>query len=151
MEKIMYIKKVDNYDEIIKKYNRLPMFFKKIIYLYRNLFGKPIIKRIDKKEIMILPFQEKILNTKIEKILLKQIKRNLLNKNTKVVIEDELIKYNIEYILYKNNIEIIKGDMTRKLLVLDVLKYIGDIQKKDIKQKDLLILILNVSLMTNIF
>ena len=49
MEKIMYIKKVDNYDEIIKKYNRLPMFFKKIIYLYRNLFGKPIIKRIDKR------------------------------------------------------------------------------------------------------
>ena len=140
MEKIIYIKKVDNYDEIIKKYNRLPMFLKKIIYLYRNLFGKPIIKRIDKKEIMILPFQEKILNTKIEKILLKQIKRNTLNKNTKIVIEDELMKYNIEYILYKNNIEIIKGNMTRKLLVLDVLKYIGDIQKKNIKQEEITIL-----------
>lgn len=140
MKKIVFIKKVDNYDELIKKHKKLPMFIKKIIYLYKNLFGKPIIKRIDKKEIMILPFQEKILNTKIEKILLKQIKRNTLNKNTKVVIEDELMKYNIEYILYKNNIEIIKGNMTRKLLVLDVLKYIGDIQKKDIKQEEITIL-----------
>ena len=120
MKKIVFIKKVDNYDELIKKHKKLPMFIKKIIYLYKNLFGKPIIKRIDEKEIMVLPFQEKILDTKIKKILLKQIKRNLLNKNTKVVIEDELIKYNIEYILYKNNIEIIKGDMTRKLLVLDL-------------------------------
>ena len=36
MKKIVFIKKVDNYDELIKKHKKLPMFIKKIIYQFTN-------------------------------------------------------------------------------------------------------------------
>ena len=45
MQNIVYIKKVDNYDDILKeKYNRIPGFFKKLIFIYKNMFNQDSVK-----------------------------------------------------------------------------------------------------------
>lgn len=139
MGKVIYLKRVDDYDEIVK--NRLPLTFKRIIYLYKNIFNKITEKKNDDLNIWIFPFKEKVSDNKLEKILIKQIKKRKLVDNTKVVVSDNLIKHNIVDILKKYEIEIINGKMIKKNLIFKALDSICEIQNKELNSREITILV----------
>lgn len=140
MGKVIYLKRVDDYDEIIKNKIKLPLTFKRIIYLYKNIFNKITEKKNDNLNIWIFPFKEKVSDNKLEKILVKQIKKRKLSDNTKVVVSDNLIKHNIVDILKKYEIEIINGKMIKKILIFKALDLICEIQKKELNSREITIL-----------
>ena len=76
-KKIIYLKEVDSYDDILKKeYKKLPLFFKKIIFLIKNIFNIVTKKSEEEYNVWIIPIKEKYSNDKLEKILKKNLKIN---------------------------------------------------------------------------
>lgn len=143
MEKVIYLKKLDDYEEILKSKRKILLNFKRFIFLYKNLFNIITKKKIEEFNVWILPFQEKISSNKLEKILLKQIKNLKLSQDTKLVIADSLKDYNITNILQKYNIKYFTGKEIKKILVFKVLEYINQLQKKELNTREVTVLVNN--------
>lgn len=137
-KKIIYLKEVDSYDDILKKeHKRLPLFFKKVIFLFKNLFNIITKKEIEENNIWILPVKEKYSNDKIEKIL----KNNLKKDNNIYVISNELENSNIYNIMDMYGIKYINEEKVKKMLLIPVLEYISKLKKKGINLLDITILV----------
>ena len=92
IRELVYLKEVDTYNDILKKeYNRLPLIFKKVIFLFKNMFNIVTKKHIGEANIWILPIKEKYCMDKLEKIL----KKNLICTENIYVISNELEKNKI--------------------------------------------------------
>lgn len=141
-KKIIYLKEVDSYDDIFKKeYKKMPLFFKKVIFLFKNLFNIITKKEIEGNNIWILPIKEKYSNDKIEKLL----KSNLKIDNNIYVVSNELESSDIYEIMDTYGIEYIKEEKIKKILLIHALEYIAKLQKKDISLLDVTILVKNNS------
>lgn len=137
-KKIVYLKEVDSYDDVLKKeYKKLPLFFKKIIFLFKNIFNIVTKKNVEEHNIWVLPIKEKYSNDKIEKIL----KNNFRLDNNIYVVSKELENSNIYEIMDTYGIEYVKEEKVKKLLLVSVLEYIAKLQKKDINSLDVTILV----------
>lgn len=137
-KKIVYLKEVDSYDDILKKeYKRLPLFFKKIIFLFKNIFNIVTKKTIEEKDIWIMPIKEKYSNDKIEKIL----KNNFKLDNNIYVTSKELGNSNIYDVMDMYGIEYVTEEKVKKLLLISVLENIAKLQKSDINLLDVTILV----------
>lgn len=137
-KKIIYLKEVDSYDDIFKKeHKKMPLFLKKIIFLFKNLFNIITKKEIEGNIIWILPIKEKYSNDKIRKI----IKNNFKIDNNIYVISNELKTRNIDDIMDIYNIKYMTEGKTKKIILLPVLEYIGKILKKDINLLDITIMV----------
>lgn len=143
MEKVIYLKKLDDYEEVLKSKRKILLNFKRFIFLYKNLFNIITKKKIEEFNVWILPFQEKISSNKLEKILLKQIKNLKLSQDTKLVIADSLKDYNIINILQKYSIKYFTGKEIKKILVFKVLEYINQLQKKELNTREVTVLVDN--------
>lgn len=139
MDNIIYIKKLDDYDEIVKCKMRLPLILKKIVFLYKNIFNI-ITKKHDELNIWILPFQEKISDNKLERIIKKQINKNKMTEKTKIVIANSLISKDITSIFKRYNINYFNGNLIKKVLVFKVLDYINMIQNQESNKRNITIL-----------
>ena len=139
MDNIIYIKALDDYDEIVKSKIKLPLIVKKIVFLYKNIFNI-ITKKNDELNIWILPFQEKISDDKLEKMIEKQVNKNKITENVKIVVANSLISKNIINILKKYNIKYFKGNLIKKILVFKVLDYINMIQNEKLNKRNITIL-----------
>lgn len=138
MKKIIYLKELNSYDEILKKeYKNFPMFFKKIIFLFKNLFNIVTKKNIEGNNIWILPIKEKYTDDKIRNIIRKKLK---IDNNT-YVISKELSNGNICKIMNEYSLEYITEEKAKKVLIIPVLQYISKLQKKDINSLDISILV----------
>ncbi len=143
MEKqIIYLKETSSYDDVLKKeHDKMPLFFKKIIFLYKNIFNVITKKKNENTEIWILPLKEKYPEGKIERILKKLQK----SEDNIYLVSDELRKNNIEKDMKKYQIKYITEEKIKKILLIDVLKYIANIQKKEISDLEITLLVNNTS------
>lgn len=141
MEDVIYLKKVDDYDEVVNCKMKLPLILKKIIFLYKNIFNITTKNSKDGFNIWILPFQEKISDSKLEKIINKQIKTNKITENTKVTVANSLIFMNITNILKKYNINYFNGNLIKKILLFKVLDYINNLQNEELNKRNITILV----------
>lgn len=141
-KRIIYLKEVNSYDDILKKeHKKLPLFFKKIIFLIKNLFNIITKKEIEGNNIWILPIKEKYSNDKIEKL----VKNNLKIDNNIYVISNELESTDIYESMDAYAIEYITEEKVKKLLLIPALEYIAKLQKKEINLLDATILVKNNS------
>ena len=125
MNDIIYLKKVDNYDDVLKKkYKRMPLLFKKFIYLYKNVFNIITKQQIEDINMWVLPLQEKYSNDKIS-ILLKKISR--YSENTFVLSKD-LESNNLYKLMNIYNINYLNGNRIKTFLSIKMLEYINKIQ-----------------------
>lgn len=137
-KKIIYLKEVDSYDDVLKKeYKKLPLFFKKIIFLFKNIFNIVSKKNVEENNIWVLPIKEKYSDYKIEKIL----KKNLIVTDNIHVISKELEKNNIYEIMDMYGIKYVTEEKVKKLLLISGLEYIAKLQKKAINSLDVTILV----------
>lgn len=142
MEKIIYLKELNNYNEILKKeYKNFPMILKKIIFLFKNLFNIITKRNIEGYNIWILPIKDKYSEDKIKNI----IKYKLKTDNNVYVISKELANNNIFRIMNEYSLRYITEEKAKKRLLIPVLQYISKLQKKDINLIDLSILVNNNS------
>ena len=139
MEDIIYIKKLDDYDEIVNFKIKLPLLLKKIIFLYKNIFNI-ITKKNSGFNIWILPFQDKISENKLEKMIKKQIKKDKIAETTEMVVANNLISKNILDLLKKYNINYFNGNLIKKILLFKALDYINEIQKEELNKRNITIL-----------
>lgn len=138
MRNIIYLKKVDSYEDVIKSENKIMNFIKKGIFLYKNMFNIVTKKYIEEKEIWILPFQEKISVKKLERIIKKQ-KEKL--ENNIVIPSNYLIKNQIQEILKKYEINFLKEEKVKKILAYEMIQYIYKLQNKKINHEDITLLV----------
>ncbi len=134
MNKIVYVKIAENEDDVlINNHPKLPMWIKKLIFIYKNIFNIITKKQIEKFEIWVLPIQEnKYSNRKIKNLFQK------FGQENKYVLPESLK----ENKTVKNaNIPIITGTILNKVLTLKTLEYIANIQNRAINSIDLTILV----------
>ena len=140
MKDIIYLKEVSNYDEILKKRsNKLPLFFKKIIFLYKNIFNIITKKNVEGYNIWTLPITDKYSISKINN-LLKKIKPEHDNI---YVLSNELNNRQIHKIINEYNIQCITEEKLKKILITYILEYICNTQKKELNNLELTILVNN--------
>lgn len=138
MNNIVYIKKVDEYNDILReKHFKIPIFFKRIIYMYKNIFN--ILTKESKEEINIwtLPIKEKYSDIKILKILNKLGKY----KDKKFVVSKDLASNKFFKLLDKYNISYFNGGNTKKYLIIKILEYINSIQNEEMSNIEISILV----------
>lgn len=138
MEKMIYLKKVDDYDEVIKKKRKIPRGFKKLIYLIKNILNIATIKE-GELNICVLPFKEKISTKKLDKIIQK-ISKNKYLSNSEFAISNDLIKEDIKEKLEKYNLTYFNGVKIKQMLIFKILEYINKLQKKDANTREITIL-----------
>lgn len=141
MKNIIYLKEVSSYDDILKKtHNKLPLFFKKIIFLYKNIFNIITKKNVDDYSIWTLPISDKYSINKI-KYLLRKIQKD----DNIYVLSNELNSKQVKKVIDEYNIEYITERKIKRILVMHILKYICDIQKRELNNLELTILVNNTS------
>ena len=137
MENIVYIKKVDNYDEILKgRYKNISVFWKKIIFMYKNMFNIITKKKIEDKNIWIVPIQDKYSENKMNNIIKKM---SLCEKNI-YVLPESLLHGELLRIMDRFNISYITGKEIKRYLVIKILKYINDIKSEKLINNEITIL-----------
>lgn len=142
MENIVYIKKVDEYDDILKeKHHKLPVFFKEVIYMFKNMFNIITKKKMEENDIWVLPLQEKNSENKIIKI----INKLAVYKENVYVLSDDLSDMEIHKLMEKNNVSYLKSKELKKYLVIKILEYINKIQNTEINNMDVTLLMNDIS------
>lgn len=142
MNNIIYVKKVQEYNDVLKcAYKRMPMFFKKVIYTYKNIFNIITKKKVEDANIWILPIQEKYSINKINNIFKKL---SVHNENIYVFIED---MYNKEILnlLNKYSINYLDGKKLKKFLIFGILEYIKTVQSQNLESFEITILVNDIS------
>jgi len=139
-KQIVYLKETSSYNDILKnKHKKMPLFLKKIIFLYKNIFNIVTKKKYEDIEVLTLPLKENYTLIKMENILKKRLQKNEII----YAVSNELINNKMYKILEKYNIEYIVEEKIKKILLLNILKYICNIQNKEIKDLELTILVNN--------
>lgn len=140
--KIIYLKETSSFKEILKKkHNKMPLFIKKAIFLYKNIFNIITKKSIENNEIWILPIKEKYFMNKIERIL----KKALINQNNIYLVSNELSNNQMCQIMDEQKQEYITEEKIKKVLIIHILQYISNLQKKEISNLEVTILVNNTS------
>ena len=141
-KQIIYLKEASSYDDMLKKeYNKMTIFFKKLIYIYKNIFNIVTKKKIDDKEIWILPIKEKYSLNKVEKILQKELKR----KDNIYIVSNKLKENKICLIMDEQKIEYLTEEKIKKVLIFETLKYIINLQNKEISNLEVTVLANNAN------
>ena len=141
MNNIIYIKKVDDYDDILKKrHKRIPIFLKKIIFLYKNIFNIITKKEIEDCNVWILPIQEKYSDNEINSLLKKLTK----NSENTFILSKDLENTHIYKLMNLYNIKYLKGEKLKIFLSIKMLEYVNNIQNNDFKNIEVTILVNDV-------
>lgn len=138
MKNIIYVKKVNDYDDIIKKRRNIPIILKKIIYLFKNILNIITIKKENLK-VCVLPMKEKISSKKLN-LLIKKIGKDINISNNKFVISNDLIKENVLTIFDQYHLSYFNGEKIKKIFVFKILEYINNLQYKEKNTRNITIL-----------
>lgn len=134
---VLYIKELDNINEIFEKDCRIPFVFKYIIYLFKQLFCILTIK----SNICVLPYK-KINNKLTINIIIKIIKK-LTKKVVLSTYLNEVQELNNQ--LYKNKIYIYKGEILPYYLIYNIIDYISKIRREETISQEVHILLNNLN------
>lgn len=142
MENLIYIKKVENYNDVLKqRYIKMPMILKKVVFMYKNIFNIITKKKVAGYNIWILPFQEKYSINKINTIMQKLSK----HKENKYIVSEELNNNGIYKLMDKFNISYLNGKEMKKYLGIKIIEYINNIQNEEMSNKEVTILTDDIS------
>lgn len=142
MNNVIYIKKVENYDDIlIRKHSNFPLIFKKFIFLFKNLFNVITKKKIEDANIWVLPIQEKYSLNKMNNIF----KRLSIYNENIYVFSENMYNKEILNLINKYNLNYLEGKKLKKFLIFKVLEYIKTIQNQELESFDITILANDVS------
>ena len=138
MNNIIFLKKVDSYDDILNttKY-KIPIFFKKMIFYIKNIFNIITKKNIEGYNVWILPIKDRYSNKKIDNI----VKKISLHTDNIYVISNNLKNKEFYKKINYYNINYLKKDKIKIYLIEKILDYINKIQDKDIKDLEITILV----------
>ena len=139
---IIFLKETSSYDDILKKeHNKMPLFFKKLVFLYKNTFNIITKKKIADKEVWVLPVKEKYCISKLEDIIRKGLKcfENIY------LVSNELKEKQAYKIMDKQKQEYITEEKIKKILLIHMLEYITNLQNKEINNLELTILVNSTS------
>lgn len=136
MEKIIYVKIVENYNEIVKY--KVPLILKKIIFYFKKLFNIVTKMQLNGNVLWILPFKDTIEIKKLEKIIVKDL--NKIKENITVVLSSKLKKKEFINIINKYNIKYVKGNLAKKKLVFKILQYINTLQNTELNKRDIVVM-----------
>ena len=134
MCEFIYLKNVQDYEEICR-FKRV-LFLKKAIFYFKNKFNIITKKNINNINIWILPYMKDISLKKLEKI----IRKELINKEIRLVLSSSLKKKEIIDIFDKYNIQYINGNLAKRELLFKVINYINKLQKKKQNEREITIL-----------
>lgn len=112
---MLYIKCTKDYLEYFGEKANLPDFLKKIIFIYKKIFGKITKLRKDKGEVWLVPEN----NSKFKKSIIKNLK---IYQVKTVVLSKKLD--NLKADLKKDNIKVLDGKWLYHYLIVDIAKYI---------------------------
>ena len=142
MDHIIYIKKVDDYNEIFKKkYKRMPMLLKKLVFLYKNIFNIITKKKLEDCNIWILPIQEKYSDNKMNSLLKKFTK----NSENIFILSNDLEEKHLYKLMHLYNINYLKGDKLKIFLSINILEYINNLQNNKLENIEVTVLVNDVS------
>lgn len=132
---MLYIKEISSAREIFN--NRYPKWLNYFIYYVKYIF---CIITIKDENNCYIPYKQ-IKNKFIIKLIIKMLEK----QNCKIVLSKYLLRN--EYFikeLRNSKIEYLKGESLFNYNILDMLKYIANVKKKEVKQLEISILINNV-------
>lgn len=139
---IIYLKETNSFNDIFKKeHNKMPMLFKKMYFLYKNIFNIITKKNIEKNEIWILPIKEKYSETKLKKIL----NNNLKYQQNKYLISNKLKDNNVCKIMNELHLEYITEEKIKKYLIFEAVKHILNLHNKKLSDLEITLLVNNTS------
>lgn len=142
MSNIVYIKKVQEYNDILKKrHDKMPLWVKRLLFLYKNIFNIITKKRNQDCNIWVFPMKDKYSIEKVTR-LLKQI---AVHKENTYVMPNDFNNKQVLKIMNELGIKYVTGNKLKKLLLEKILEYIGTIQKNNINDIDLTILVNHAS------
>ena len=133
---LLYIKCTKDYLEYFKEECEFPIFIKKLIYIYRKLFGKITKIKSNYGEVWLIPEN----NLKFKKCLIKFLK--IYHVNTLVLSKNiEIWKSEIEEL----NIRVLDGKWLYRYLISDITRYVCLNKNQDFKEQNISIAIRNSS------
>lgn len=134
----LYVKELDNMDELFEDERRIPKNIKCIIYFFKKIL---CILTITKENICIIPYK-KVKNHFIKNLIVK-----LLIKSTKNIVLSRYLENIPEFknTLIKSKIHIYDGKMLANYLMYDFLEYICNIRDEKIHSQEIHLLINNIT------
>ena len=118
---VLYIKELDNINDIFENESRIPFFLKYFIYLFKKLF---CILTIKNNKICVLPYK------RINNKLIVSVITKIVTKTTKIVVLSNYLN-DVEELnkqLYNNKIHICKGNILPYYLIYNFVGYICNIR-----------------------
>lgn len=135
-KQIIYLKETSSYDDILKNnHSKMPLIFKKLIFLYKNIFNIITKKKTQDKEIWVLPVKEEYCESKLKELFKKVSLENIY------LISNELKEKQAYKIMDEQKQEYITEEKIKKILLLHILEYITNLQEKEMSDLDLTILV----------
>lgn len=142
MHNIIYIKKVENYDDILKRiHTKFPVFLKKILFLYKTIFNVVTKKKVEDANIWVIPIQEKYSINKMNNIL----KKISMHSENIYVFPEKMYNKETINLMNKYSINYLDGKKLKKFLIFKILEYIKTIQKKGLESFEITILVNDIS------
>lgn len=137
MSNIVYIKKVEEYNDIFKnKHDKMPLCLKKFWLFYKSFFNIITKKVKENYNIWVLPIQEK---SSINKIRL-SLKKIADYTDYTYVMPDDLKDKLVLKIINELSIKYLTLNKVKKILLEKVLEYIAIIQKNNVNDMNVTIL-----------
>lgn len=138
---VLYIKELDNIDELLKNNSMMPQFLRYLIYLFKKMF---CILTIKSNNICVLPYKRinnKLIISIITKIIIKTTK-NVVLSNYLNNIQELNKQFN------DNGIHIYKGNLLSYYLIYNCIDYISKIRNEDTFLQEVYILVNNLNEIT---
>lgn len=135
---VLYIKELDNINEIFKNASKIPYFLKYFLCLIKKAL---CILTIKNNNICILPYKRvrnKFVINIISKIVSKTTKKVVLSNYLNEIEE-------LKESFYSKNIYIYKGDIITYYLIYNIIDYISKIREENTDLQELFILINNIN------
>ena len=145
MPKVVYVKKANCYEDIMT--SKKCLSFSKIIFKFKSVFRCIIKKKIENKEVWILPILKKDDNTSFTKYIQKF---KQFPDNKYVFSKDIMTKENLK-LLKKHELCYFNGNVLKRFLILDILHYILTIQKKKLEETAITVVVQNTSIENEMF
>lgn len=137
MREVIYLKIVQDYDDILKKKNnRMPLWVKRWVFLYKNFFNIITKKVNEEYNVWVLPIQEKYSINKFCRLL----KKIAFYRNNIYVIPDALKSKKTLKKMNELEMQYLTGNRVKKILLEKILEYISNIQKISVNDMDVTIL-----------
>lgn len=135
MEKIrtIYVKELNDMDEIFKENSKLPIFLKRSILFLKKIF---CIITINKENVCILPYK------KLDNFKLLLIKKILVKLRARIVLSNYLETLpKLKQMLKDSKLEQIDGRSLSNYLILEMIEYICKMMQEEIQRQEITLLV----------